>query len=961
MPYTVRPPIHQGGRAIQIRFLLVLVCFFLSGFAALLYETAWTRELAFLFGTSEIAMAAVLGAYMGGLALGAAIAARIAPRVRRPVLVYAVLELVIALSALALPFGLVAVNWVYAGLFGGAPAPPPEGAAVATAFQLASAFLLLMIPTSCMGATLPLLARQSVESDSQIGPRIGALYAINTTGAIAGVVTAGFLLLPEFGLRMTVWVGVLVNVLVFVVAAFVGRTPSGFTPEPSRRPGGLSWVLPVIALSGAASFVYEVLWVRLLVHQLGGSVYAFATMLGSFLTGIALGGAIAAPIARRSERAAVGFVVAEVAVGVLGLLAFLAADRLPDLAAALGVGGPQDLARSAGVASAVLVPLATAIGATFPFAVRIAAHDAADAAAASARVTAWNTVGAIVGSLGAALFFLPTLGFVGTTQLAVGTNFALAAFAAVATGRRVFAIVPAVALAACLVFAPPAPWRLLRTSAMTGGDTVVKSLYFAVGRGATVRLAESPGGYRLFTNGLPEAVIDLADQPPLNGYRLTDLMGIMTTLLRPDAERLLVVGMGGGSVLEAVPPSIRRIDVIEIEEEVVEANRRASPVRRRDPLKDPRLHTFINDARGALMLSEARYDGVVAQASHPWTAGASHLYTREFFELVKARLAPGGIFTQWMGLAFVDEPLLRTLVATLSSVFPHVAIFHPATGGFLFVGSDEPLPLLPGVRRALEEQPEVLARYGIYDEEKLVSMLLLEEEGAAALGAGAPINTDDHNLLASRSSRIRKHGAMTSHKVQELVAGNDAMIGLVEELRPLHLIWTLAEGRPERAEKLIHTLSEGDQEIGLGWIALARGKRTEARGRFLEGLRAGGDPSEAQAGLALVADDSVPDEVEGSARALAQARVLGFQHDWEGVGRIDDELAKIPPGDPLFVEAWRLRARWRMVAGQHDEALPILDAILVSGGSPRVMKAIRKLRRRAVSGAGSAQAPDSPS
>lgn len=906
-------------------------------------------------------MAAVLGAYMGGLALGAAIAARIAPRVRRPVLVYAVLELVIALSALALPVGLDAVNWLYAGLFGGAPAPPPEGAAVATAFQLAAAFLLLMIPTSCMGATLPLLARQSVESDSQIGPRIGALYAINTAGAIAGVVAAGFLLLPEFGLRKTVWVGVSVNVLVFAVAAFIGRTPSGFAPEPTRRPGGLSWVLPVIALSGAASFAYEVLWVRLLVHQLGSSVYAFATMLGSFLTGIALGGAIAAPIARRSERAAVGFVVAEVAVGVLGLLAFLVADRLPDLAAAFGVAGPQDLARSAGVSTVVLVPLATAIGATFPFAVRIAAHDAADAAAASARVTAWNTVGSIVGSLGAALFFLPTLGFVGTTQLAVGTNFALAAFAAVATGRRVFAIVPAAALAACLVFAPPAPWRLLRTSAMTGSATVKENVYFAVGRGATVRLASVPSGYRLFTNGLPEAFIDLTDRPPRSGHRLTDVMGLVTTLLRPEAERLLVVGMGGGSVLEAIPPSIRRIDVIEIEEEVVEANRRASPVRRRDPLADPRLQTFINDARGALMLSEALYDGVVAQASHPWTAGASHLYTREFFELVKERLVPGGIFTQWMGLPFVDEPLLRTLVATLSSVFPHVVVFDPDTGGLLFVGSDEPLPPLPGVRRALEEQPEALARYGLYDVEELVSMLLLDEEGAAAFGAGAPINTDDHNLFASRSSRIRRDDAMTVGKTYQLVAGDDAVIGLAGELRPLRVVWTLAQKRPLRAENMVDTLSGGDREIGLGWIALARGKRTRAREHFLEGLRAGGDPSEAQAGLALVADDSVPDEVEGLSRVLAQARVLAFLHDWEGVGRIDDELAKIPPGDPLFVEAGRLRARWRMAAGRHDEALPILDSILVGGGSRPVIEAIRKLRRRAVSGVGAAQASDSSS
>jgi len=913
-------------------------------------------------------MAAVLGAYMGGLALGAAVAARIAPRVRRPILVYAVLELVIALSALALPYGLTAVYWFYATVFGGAPAPPPEGAALATAFQLVSAFLLLMVPTSCMGATLPLLARQSVEHDSQIGPRIGALYAINTAGAIAGVVTAAFLLLPEIGLRQTVWVGVAVNVLVFVVAAFIGRAPGGFGPEPSRHPGGFSWVLPVIALSGAASFVYEVLWIRLLVFPLGASVHAFATMLGSFLAGIALGGAIAAPIARRSERAAVGFVVAEVGVGVLGLVTFLAADQLPGFWSVANGWGLPSMASVAIISAVVLVPLATAIGATFPFAVRIAARDAADAAAASARVTAWNTLGSIVGSLGAALFMLPALGFTGTVQLAVSVNFALAAVAAVAIGRRVVAVALTAALAACLLFPPPTPWLLLalpptairqQEIERTRGNAGEKIAHFSVGRGATVLLYPMGAGYRLSTNGLPEAIIELKGYPP-HEHRTVDMMGLVTTLLRPEAERLLVIGLGGGSLLEAVPPSIREIDVIEIEEEVVEANRVVAPQRRIDPLEDPRLEIFLNDARGALMLSEASYDGIVAQASHPWTAGASHLYTREFFELVRERLAPGGVFTQWMGLPFVDEPLLRSLVATLSSVFRYVVVFYPAAGSVLFAGSDEPLALLPGARRAIEDQPGALARYGFYNVEKLMSGILLDEEAAAAFGEGAPLITDDHNLLASQSSRIERKRQMDLGSLMRLVGENDALIGLAAEMRPLRLVSVLAENYPARARRIADTLSEGDHEIALGWLARARGKHTKAREHFLAGLQAGGEPSEVQAGLAHVARNQVPDAVEGLARSLAQARVLAFQYDWEGVGQLDDELARIPPGDALFIEASRLRARWRIATGKDAEAVPILDAVLLGGGSRASMRAIRQLRNRAASGGESTQRSGAP-
>ncbi|MBW2363453.1 MAG: hypothetical protein JRG84_21380, partial [Deltaproteobacteria bacterium] len=267
-------PVRSVGEVvIQSRFFLVLTCFVLSGFAALLYETAWTRELGFLFGSSELAVAAVLGAYMGGLAFGASVAARVAHRVTRPVLVYGVLELTIALAALAMPFALQGVTTVYVAIFGGAPAPPPQGQFWATAFQFGSAFLLLLIPTSCMGATLPLLARYCVEEDAHVGPRIGALYSINVVGAVAGVVVAGFVLLPEIGLRRTVWVGAATNALVFVIAALLARgvAASGAGPRPARR-ADFSWVLPVICLSGATSFAYEILWMRLLSHVLGGSM-----------------------------------------------------------------------------------------------------------------------------------------------------------------------------------------------------------------------------------------------------------------------------------------------------------------------------------------------------------------------------------------------------------------------------------------------------------------------------------------------------------------------------------------------------------------------------------------------------------------------------------------------------------------------------------------------------------------
>ena len=203
-------------------FLAVLACFALSGFAGLLYQTAWMRQFSVVFGTSELAVVAVLASYMAGLAAGAAAAARWIRRVRRPVLVYGLLELGIAVSALLVPLALRAARGVYVWLFGGRPELPEAGLVTHWIFFLIASFLILSVPTVCMGATLPLLTRHVVRRPDQIGRRVGLLYATNTAGAVAGTLTAAFVLLPRVGLQTTVWAGVGVNLLVFVIAVWIG-------------------------------------------------------------------------------------------------------------------------------------------------------------------------------------------------------------------------------------------------------------------------------------------------------------------------------------------------------------------------------------------------------------------------------------------------------------------------------------------------------------------------------------------------------------------------------------------------------------------------------------------------------------------------------------------------------------------------------------------------------------------
>ena len=197
-------------------FFAVCACFFLSGLAALLYQTAWMRQFSTVFGTSELAVATVLSAYMGGLAFGAAVAGKYINHAKRPVLTYGILEAAIALSALLVPVLLIAARAAYAQILGGQETPPDASGLGQSLFYFVVAFIVLAIPTACMGATLPLLTRYAVTNDQQIGSRVGALYAINTIGAVFGTIIAAFVLLPAFGLLNTVWFGVVILSLIHI-------------------------------------------------------------------------------------------------------------------------------------------------------------------------------------------------------------------------------------------------------------------------------------------------------------------------------------------------------------------------------------------------------------------------------------------------------------------------------------------------------------------------------------------------------------------------------------------------------------------------------------------------------------------------------------------------------------------------------------------------------------------------
>ena len=620
----------------------------------------------------------------------------------------------------------------------------------------------------------------------------------------------------------------------------------------------------------------------------------------------------------------------------------------------------------------LLLPMTIAIGMTYPLAVRVLARDADDAAPASARVFSWNTVGAILGSLAAAFVAIPALKYEGAIRLAVFASAALgiAAFWVLvplrSRGMRMSGIAASVlAVAACAMFRPQPPLRLLVTSPLAIGPNPIgnggRILHYDVGRSASVVVLSQDGGLALRTNGLPEALMDGPGAPQrFSGeYWLSPL----AALARPDARDMLVVGFGGGGVIEAMPPSVERIDVIELEPKVIEANRATAHLRKRDPLLDRRVNIIVNDARGALNLTRKRYDAIISQPSHPWTAGASHLYTREFMQLAHEHLEPGGVFVQWMNVIFMDEAMMRSLTATLLAVFPEVRIYRPDPETMVFLASD--LPMNPERYIAetglpLRQAPLHYARFGINALEDVVNALVVETDGARRLASGAAIITDDDNRIAT-SNVFEKSRGMSADSSGRLLAAHDPL------QRPDSMVYTRLAGslsfpyltrrnglfsvldpsiadRVARMSRILGASADGEYARAQYYRILGQQSRSQEllrlaidefpdadslRTEFLRdsfAALASGQPSPEVAQVASKLD-------AGSATVLEAAR-RAVKGEWAEVARLDGRLAEVGWKDAWHAEALALRVNWRIRVTNEaeqrrfaDEAIGMLDRI----------------------------------
>jgi len=936
-------------------------CIFLSGAAGLVYEVVWLRLLGLVFGHTVFAVTSVLAAFMAGLALGAALFGRVIDAQGRALRFYAFLEAGIGLFGLLTPLLLSLAQKGYLALYAVWNLSPLAFSLV----QFSLVFVILLVPTTLMGATLPVLSTCVVERLEGVGQTVGRLYGLNTLGAVAGAAAAGFFLLPAIGVRWTIVLTAAVNLGVAAAALALDRGIGQPAPRPADRtragrqprskdevavPAGplLPLIVYGIGLSGAAAMIYEVAWTRALSLVIGSSVYAFSAMLTTFLAGLAVGSLLFARIwgQRRIDPALFGWLEAAVGLAALSIVPLF--DRLPGLVlAVLRRAAPSPgtaLVTQFALSFLVMIVPTTLLGATFPCAVQLCARALPRLGRDVGEVYSANTVGTIAGAALAGFLLIPALGAQVSMTVAAAVNAGVGVAVLLASGGHrsrwggAGLIGVGVLLVAGMTFLPRWDSRV-----MVGGASIYlrqllaaddpaarfrelaaarQLVYYREGINATVAVERVDGLTALRVDGKVDATngADMATQL---------MLGHLPVVLHPRPERVLVVGLGSGVTAGAMAQhaDVRAIDVVELEPAVVEASRFFA-AENRGVLRDPRVRVLIGDARNVILAGSARYDVVSSEPSNPWIAGMANLFSAEFYRLVRDRLADGGVMVQWVhGYALFPREL-KMIVNTFLAVFPHATLWHVRGGDYLLVGAVSPVTLDYAVlerRMAASAQArEDLAAIGVSSPADLLTFFVLDEADLAAFAKGAPLNTDDRPLLEfAAPTALYADTAGENHRlVRQARSGRSLPI--------VNLPPGLLEARRVHAARAYWTRGEREEALEL----LRDAGRLSPRDRI-------GRLERVKLLLALGELRSANEELARLAQRFPQDRLLksylraGAILEEQRLGQALADQARIDPGDPnpaashntLGVMFMQLGTRFREPAF-FDLAIAVLQGAL---------------------------------
>jgi spermidine synthase len=893
-------------------FLIAYTC---SGLAGLVYEVTWTRLLTLYIGHTTAAASAVVAAFLGGLAIGAAVGGRIATASspRRALKIYVGLEVAVAVCALLLPFELKrfepVLRWAY---------QDGSGAAFPL-IRILSCIVMVMLPALALGATFPMAIRWFARNSANPARQSSALYFVNTVGATAGSLLAGFVLIPSIGMSGTIAVAMAGTILaaagVLVVSRLDSIDPFDSTSavvESERLAGRLEELrsherahshasprlaIVVLGVSGFAALVHEIAWTRILSLILGPTTYAFAATLAAVIAGVAIGSGIGTRLVTTRSSKAAGMLAFTLLLGALtaGWSYGLAGSRVPMMVAhyvADSADFDQLLVRGVLLTMGLILPTSACLGAAFPLALALAGDNRDNAPVRFGMIYAINTVGSVLGSLATGFIFIPLLGIQPTLWIVSGCLIACTlalTFAGALTGMsRAVGVAVSIGAAILVVVAPPWDRELLASGVYMYAPYVPKDLdletqlkagdllYYGEGASATVSVKKLTGTTTLAVDGKTDA--------SNRGDMLTQkLIAHLPLLLHRDPKDVFIIGLGSGMTAgAALTHPIAHADVIEISPEVVKASDYFK-TENRSALADPRTNLIVGDGRSHLALSGKQYDVIVSEPSNPWIAGVSSLFTTEFFESARRRLAPGGVICQWVNAYNISASDLKSVVATFTYVFPEGTVWLVGRDDVLLLATLDPIaPALARLPQRMQ-RPDVaadLASIGVVDPFSITSLYVAGPEELRGYTAGAGLFTDDRLTLEFTAPReLHNPHAGENGATLRALRPADAAHPTATELRNRAVMLAKADHHDLALEDYLRSLELDPNDPatldGLVKSTLITKKQDEVLTR----LRVS-DDSSAQLRIAaskLLAAAGRRDEAIAQARSASAQSPLGFE------------------------------------------------------------------------------------
>jgi spermidine synthase len=672
--------------------ICIFFFFFFSGISGLIYEVVWTRLLTTTLGNTIYAVSIVLSAFMAGLSIGSLIAGRYLDARKDPLKIYAILELCIGVTGLGLTLILNQTGPVYIWLH---QVLSGNGIFLSVGRYL-FAFIVLAVPTTLMGATLPVLSKFTIDRESKIGMTVGMLYAVNTFGAAAGCYVAGFLFIGNIGILQTVSIAAAINIAIGTIAWFMRNVritlPLNSQSEKTdrsdnRTPTPLLGTIALVtfAISGFAAMGYEITWTRILITYMGNSVYAFSAMLASFLLGLALGSIALSYFVNRCSKLSACFGMLQIGIGVyiMVFLYFFGTHfrlLLPFLNPYPVVPNVPGMFLKA---LALMIMPTILMGASFPVAARMYVRHVSTVASNVSVLYSWNTIACIIGSTVSGFVLIPFWGFekslIVLLTMNIGSGIALfAAEPLLRNSLKVPVVIATVAAAAIgIMFIPRSIIYTMHERVFHNEEKIIHYQETPYG---IVEVLQSPFSRRLVQDDLDLAgttIAYLSSQKPL---------GHLPVLLHPHPKSVFIIGFGAGGASYAAStyPEVIKITIAELNKNIITTAPFFFDINH-GILSNPKCTLVINDGRNFLLTTRSRYDVISVDLLWPQSAGAGSLYTQEFYRLCFNRLNENGIMVEWIHTGLIPKDYLRIILKTVRQVFPYAALWTSRSFGHMFL------------------------------------------------------------------------------------------------------------------------------------------------------------------------------------------------------------------------------------------------------------------------------------